>query len=277
MSFLLPDENVVTLYDTTGGIIDPMTGDLLAKLPSLGTDIHFEARYTATYAPLMMSYENGYTVVELLIVGGSTSLDLQATANSLSYRISITLVGYREYIIGEWQIEDTLHPRILGDMTVLPNGHAVVSGGYQDGSAGYDHVKVPQLESQIYRPAAPLGSRFTNGPISTVARNYHSSVALTTDGTLFVAGSESCPQGFVAEILTPAAFNPHVILPVISSVSANGNTVTYPGSDVLELGLSGTFSVMMANLSPLDMAAHNIWATLVAPSQSTHGERALLP
>ncbi|MEW5319010.1 MAG: hypothetical protein WDW38_010187 [Sanguina aurantia] len=186
-----PDDWRIGLDFRKGGIIDPMTGDLLAKLPSLGTDIHFEARYTATYAPLMMSYENGYTVVELLIVGGSTSLDLQATANSLSYRISITLVGYREYIIGEWQIEDTLHPRILGDMTVLPNGHAVVSGGYQDGSAGYDHVKVPQLESQIYRPAAPLGSRFTNGPISTVARNYHSSVALTTDGTLFVAGSES--------------------------------------------------------------------------------------
>lgn len=71
---LVPDTQV-TLYDTTGGIIDPMTGDLLAKLPSLGTDIHFEARYTATYAPLMMSYEDGYTVVELLIVGEAALSD----------------------------------------------------------------------------------------------------------------------------------------------------------------------------------------------------------
>ncbi|MEW5305553.1 MAG: hypothetical protein WDW36_008086 [Sanguina aurantia] len=272
ISFLLPDENVVTLFDTTGGIINPMTGQLLAKLPSLGTHIHFEAHYTATYAPLMMSYEDGYTVVELLIVGGSTGLSLTATANSLSYRISITVLGNNQYGIGAWQIEDTLHPRIMGDMTVLPNGHIVVSGGQQDGQSGYFRTRVPQLTSQIYRPAAPLGSRFTDGPVSGVSRAYHSSVALTTDGTLFIAGSDQCPQGFVGEILTPSyVVNTDLVRPIISSVVFQGQSVTYPGPAVLGMTLGGTFSVELANLSPSMLGTNHVWATLVSPSLTTHG------
>lgn len=66
---VLPEQ--VVLFDVYGGIINPMTGQLLAQLPALPANLHFESTYSAGYAPLMMSYENNYTVVELLIVGGS--------------------------------------------------------------------------------------------------------------------------------------------------------------------------------------------------------------
>lgn len=59
----------VVMFDSYGGIINPMTGQLLAQLPSLGSQIHFEAMYSGSYAPLMMTYENNYTVVELFIIG----------------------------------------------------------------------------------------------------------------------------------------------------------------------------------------------------------------
>lgn len=61
----------VVMYDSYGGIINPITGQLLAQLPSLGPYIHFEAQFSGSYAPLMMSYENNYTVVELFIIGES--------------------------------------------------------------------------------------------------------------------------------------------------------------------------------------------------------------
>lgn len=46
-------------------------------------------------------------------------------------RINITVLGNNKYTIGSWQIEDAVIPRILADITALPNGVLVVAGGYQ--------------------------------------------------------------------------------------------------------------------------------------------------
>jgi hypothetical protein len=48
---------------------------------------------------------------------------------------------------------------------------------------------VPVFEPLIYNSSAPLGSRFTTMPTSTIPRMYHSSAVLLPSGEVIVAGS----------------------------------------------------------------------------------------
>ncbi|MEW5308103.1 MAG: hypothetical protein WDW38_000088 [Sanguina aurantia] len=280
MAFLLPDEMVVVLYDTYGGIINPMTGQLLAQLPSLGPYIHFESQFSASWAPLMMSYENNYTVAELFIVGGKYVPDPNAafqtiqtlSASSLSFRINITVLGNGQYTVGAWQIEDSLIPRILADCTLLPNGVVLVTNGYQAGTWGYGNQVLPaSLTALYYTPSSPLGSRFSNGPTSTIPRGYHSEAALTTNGTVLITGNDRTPVGFVAEILTPSyVLDPINVHPVISSVASQGVSMSVPYSGALSLNLGSLINVYLANFANGPNATNNIWATLASPSLTTH-------
>lgn len=63
-----------------------------------------------------------------------------------------------------------------------------MAGGSQGGdtSAAGD----PIFETSLYDPEAPLGSKWSNLPKSTVPRLYHSGAVLTTEGYVVTTGSE---------------------------------------------------------------------------------------
>ncbi|MEW5303856.1 MAG: hypothetical protein WDW36_006509 [Sanguina aurantia] len=248
MAFLLPDEMVVVMFDSYGGIINPMTGQLLAQLPSLGSQIHFEAMYSGSYAPLMMTYENNYTVVELFIIGNG------------------------QYNIGAWQYEDSLIPRLMPDVTILPNGVVVVANGFQAGYWGYGGQILPaSLTALYYTPSSPFGSRFSTGPNSTISRGYHSEAVLTTNGTLLITGSDRTPGGFVAEYLTPSfVVDPVNVHPIISSIASKGVSMVVPYTGALGLNLGSLINVYLSNFAHGQNTTNNIWATLAAPSLVTH-------
>jgi hypothetical protein len=50
----------------------------------------------------------------------------------------------------------------------------------------------PNFWAQLYQPDAPVNSRYTTLAASTIARLYHSTAALTTNGTILVTGCDRC-------------------------------------------------------------------------------------
>lgn len=69
MAIILPDESLWLMYDNVGGIVNSMTGIMYMQLPLLNSTVKFEHRNTAGSAPLMLSSDNNYTIVELLMSG----------------------------------------------------------------------------------------------------------------------------------------------------------------------------------------------------------------
>lgn len=51
--------------------------------------------------------------------------------SSLSYRMKVTLQGNNIYSANPWVVEDSGYKRVMGDMTVLPNGQVVIANGIQ--------------------------------------------------------------------------------------------------------------------------------------------------
>ncbi|MEW5307693.1 MAG: hypothetical protein WDW36_010071 [Sanguina aurantia] len=275
VSIILPDESLWLMMDTVGGIINPMTSVMYMQLPLLNSSIHFEHRSTAGSAPLMLSSDNNYTVVELLMNGGKVSLPGQSTltaGSSLSYRMKVTLQGNNIYSANPWVVEDSGYKRVMGDMTVLPNGQVVIANGIQLGVAGYGSGFVPVLDAQLYDPDLPLGSRFSYIASSVIPRQYHSTQALVSDGRVMIAGCDDLPgcfYGNTVELLTPPCLqnliNPR---PIISAVSSAGVTAqNLPGSGPLSLVYGASLAVSISNYSPSNTT---LWASLVTPSSVSH-------
>ncbi|KDE02649.1 hypothetical protein MVLG_06808 [Microbotryum lychnidis-dioicae p1A1 Lamole] len=101
-----------------------------------------------------------------------------------------------------WQIDDDLpQNRGMGNFIVLPDERLLLLNGVGKGSAGYatdvkwtmgqSFAQDPVFQPAYYNASAPPGTRFTTAglPRSTIARMYHSSSTLLSDGSIFVAGS----------------------------------------------------------------------------------------
>lgn len=75
---------------------------------------------------------------------------------------------------------------------MLPNGDVVICNGAQIGEATDQGGAIqPALWAQLYQPDLPKGKRVTTLVASTIARMYHSTAALTTEGTILVSGSDN--------------------------------------------------------------------------------------
>ena len=99
-----------------------------------------------------------------------------------------------------WVAEKMPLPRVMGDALVLPNGKVIVLNGAVKGLAGDNaaggaaKANEPALWPVLYDPDAPLGSRMTVLARSNIPRMYHSTVSITTDGSLLVAGCDRCDR-----------------------------------------------------------------------------------
>ncbi|PNH00956.1 Galactose oxidase [Tetrabaena socialis] len=88
--------------------------------------------------------------------------------------------------------------RVMADAVLLPNGCVILLNGAQNGVAGdsatggSSKAHFPQFWAVLYDPYAPPGNRFTRLARSQIARMYHSTAALTPDGTVLVAGCDRC-------------------------------------------------------------------------------------
>jgi len=193
--------NQTAIYD-----VETNTETRLPDIPN-GVRVTNPFDGTATLLPL----HPPHYIPEVLLCGGTNTSDQipqgdlssQTPASDQCSRMTLTPEGIKR----GWEIERMLEPRMMPEMILLPNGQVVIINGAQTGYAALGTVKDPIGNSSnadhpaftpsLYTPNAPLGKRISNQgmPTTDIARIYHSTVTLTQQGNLMIAGSN--PNGRV--------------------------------------------------------------------------------
>ena len=79
-------------------------------------------------------------------------------------------------------------------MVNLPDGTFMIMNGARQGVAGFGLATNPNLGAVLYDPTQPLGQRMSILNTTTIARLYHSELALLPDGRVMISGSD--PQTY---------------------------------------------------------------------------------
>lgn len=139
---------------------------------------------------LPLTSTTGFATATILICGGaaagaSKANDVGAAASKSCGRIVATDAA------PAWAMEDMPIQRVMGDMINLPNGEVLIINGAQTGFQGWGKASNPALNPVNYSPGAAAGKRFTVYAKTGIARMYHSTASLLTDGRILVAGSNT--------------------------------------------------------------------------------------
>eukprot|EP00798_Chlamydomonas_sp_ICE-L_P022033 gene22033-29096_t len=253
-NFVLPTGDMFNFAGRHGTIMVPMTGgggvgveDYV--LPT-GDMFNFAGRrgtimfpFTGTGCLLALLPENNYHV-EVIIFGGANedaTRDLDMEAGRWSHRMSINppTKEVPEYTFGDgWFEEEMAAPRVMGDSILLPNGQVVILNGAKTGlagdsaSGGESRANYPNLWAELYDPYAPAGERYTLLNKSDVARMYHSTCILTTNGTILVSGCDRCNPFLIKSdepfIPAPAKAEYRALLPSIQVKAEYRVEIFYP-------------------------------------------------
>ncbi|KAG1659441.1 hypothetical protein FOA52_001113 [Chlamydomonas sp. UWO 241] len=288
MNYVLPDGLLFSWCKNIGFVMNPYTAEYLVRLPSRDgptdpeTECVSQHPYTGTGVMLMLDPADDYAV-EVMVMGGQREgAAFDTVACSTSVRMRITSAGFTTGapeggydFNGGWDWEQMGQARVLPIATLLPNGYVILLAGAQRGLGGYGGLtSFPALTAEMYDPSGAPGARWTTVARTQIARLYHSTCALTLDGTILVTGCDSCyqdvetnetlslsPSGSGNEFRNEIFYPPfwfHPAKPAIVSVSE------------ASIGFSQDFVVTYTN--EMDSAADVsvVAATLVAPSSTTH-------
>lgn len=67
-----------------------------------------------------------------------------------------------------------------------------IAGNIGSGESNNPRASYPAFTPVLYEPNKPVGQRYTALKPSNIARMYHSTAVLTTNGTVLVSGCDSC-------------------------------------------------------------------------------------
>ncbi|XP_049345436.1 putative aldehyde oxidase Art an 7 [Solanum verrucosum] len=193
---LLPDGNVFIFANDRSIIIDPYSGKTIRDLPVLpGGSRNYPASGMSALLPINLNTPNPEDVeVEIIVCGGNTN-------NAFKYsefpprqffpalKDCGRLFANRQG--AQWDIEEMLSPRVMGDMLLLPTGDILIINGAKTGTSAWDAAEEPNLVPLLYSPNKPKGQRFKELTPSQIPRMYHSVSAVLPDGKILVAGSNT--------------------------------------------------------------------------------------
>ncbi|KAF8113733.1 hypothetical protein N665_0046s0079 [Sinapis alba] len=168
----------------------------------------------------------------------------------------------------QWTVEKMPRARVMGDMTLLPNGDVLLINGGSAGSAAWELGREPVFVPDLYHPENPVNSRFESLNPNTIPRIYHSTAILLRDGRVLVGGSNPhafynftgvlFPTELSLEAFSPAYLEPEFakLRPKIMSPKSQ-STITYG------MNLKVKFKVAGKVKGPVKV-------TMVFPSFTTH-------
>ncbi|KAJ7571084.1 hypothetical protein O6H91_01G148100 [Diphasiastrum complanatum] len=183
---LLPDGNLYIFANRESILLNYFTNTVLRKFPMIpGEPRNYPCAGSSVMLPL--DYANGFSVVEVLICGGSNKLAfpspaLQLGASQTCGRMEVTSNN------ASWEMLTMPTRRNMGDMVLLPTGQVLIVNGAQNGSQGWEAASNPALNPVMFTPST---SQFEVQAASTIPRVYHSTANLLPDGRILIAGSNT--------------------------------------------------------------------------------------
>jgi len=117
----------------------------------------------------------------------------------VSVRMGLTVEGNGKHTFDDaWEVEKMPDRRCVFDGSLLPNGEIILLGGQRQGVGDLVNVSTynggnePHNEAWLYSPDKAKGQRFTKtGALTRIARLYHATSIITSNGDIFVGGSSN--------------------------------------------------------------------------------------
>ncbi|KAK7047617.1 hypothetical protein VNI00_006385 [Paramarasmius palmivorus] len=189
---VLPSGRLFVAYYNEARILDSQTFDTVKVLPNIpGAVNNFEGgrSYPLQGAAGIFPQAAPYTdLLRILICGGSTAVPLD---NCVSIE--------PEADDPNWIIERMPTRRVMPNLTALPDGTFLITGGAQQGVAGFNLASHPNLDALLYDPKRPPGRRISILNTTSVPRLYHSEAVLLPDSRVLISGSDPQSNGFTEE------------------------------------------------------------------------------
>ncbi|EFJ41190.1 hypothetical protein VOLCADRAFT_98848 [Volvox carteri f. nagariensis] len=281
-NYVLPEGFLFSFCGRSGWIMDWRSNNWRQEVPKLRGYGNLQFPFTGTSAMLGLYPENNYQV-EIMLFGGANERavsNLSMLANRGANRLALTFnKATGNYTFNGWVNESMTIGRVMPDSVLLPNGRVIILNGAWTGlagdsaSGGDSRANYPLLFAEEYNPNAPLGSRFRRMATTLIARMYHSTAGLTTNGTVIVAGCDRCYRydvqsgydfqpsatkaDYRVEIYSPPYFFMDELKPLI--VNTSSTSMAYQGL----FTITYTFPAGWGNNALTRVV-------LVAPSSTTH-------
>lgn len=269
--FLSTDGNLFVFANNRAILLDYVKNQVLKTYPEIpgGDPRSYPSTGSAVLLPLKNLRANPVQA-EVLVCGGAPKGSYsQATkgtfvgALNTCARIKITDPN------PQWVVETMPKARVMGDMTLLPNGHVLIINGGALGAAGWELGRNPVLNPVIYKPDKTVGSRFELQNPSSIPRMYHSTAIVLRDGRVLVGGSNPHVYYNFTGVLFPTelsleAFSPSYLEAQFSNLRPKIISPTSQTKLVYAQKLAVRFAVTGT------LAANSLSVTMVAPSFTTH-------
>lgn len=154
-------------------------------MPNFGMDPRTYP-YSGTSVLLPLTAASNFTNVEIMVCGGGP-LGSYTLGLLLNFTKALDTCGrIKPYdATPTWAVKKMPGPRCMNDGLILPTGELLIINGVQNGIAGYNMARNPELRPWLYNFAT---RRFTVQSPTTIARVYHSSAVVQSDGTVLVGG-----------------------------------------------------------------------------------------
>ncbi|KAB1203723.1 Galactose oxidase [Morella rubra] len=269
--FLNVDGNLFIFANNRAILFDYENNKIAKTYPEIpgGDPRSYPSTGSAVLLPLR-NLQAQFVVAEVLVCGGApkgsytqATYDYFVGALNTCARIKITDPK------PQWVMETMPTPRVMGDMTLLPDGNVLIINGASAGTAGWEYGRNPVLNPVLYRPDKARGSRFKLLKATTIPRMYHSTAILLRDGRVLVGGSnphvgyEFTNVLFPTELRLEAFYPPYLgaqysnLRPAIVSPLSQ-TKLTHGQKLIVRFSVTG---ILAPNL---------VSVTLVAPSFTTH-------
>ncbi|KAG9013502.1 hypothetical protein FRB90_005995 [Tulasnella sp. 427] len=205
-TFLLPSGNLFIQTNWDAEIFDYKKNIeyRIGEIP------HSVRTYPGSAANVMLPLtpDNQWTAT-IIFCGGTNLQPDQWTTNwaIAAYPADDSCVKITPDVSQDWIDEGETLPdgRSMGQFILLPDGTLLLTNGANTGTAGYgnntwaighSYADNPLMQSLIYDPSKPLGSRMSSAGMGklNVERMYHSSAVLLPDGSVWISGSNPNPD-----------------------------------------------------------------------------------
>ncbi|DBA68157.1 TPA: hypothetical protein ACH3X2_013911 [Trebouxia sp. C0005] len=250
------------LFGVDGASRDNSTG----MLPTLPVPVNYPMSAAFTLMPLQGPDYNA----SAFVAGGND----EYCANAMSAGGSKSWLFDVSPGADHSLIEEALSfPRVMGEMTLLPDGRVFLCNGAQVGIAGgagpnEDDASNGATIGEIYDPSKPVGQRWSQVADSMIWRLYHSEAFLTSNAEVFVSGSESTDEHRV-QIYTPDYLYTSNPRPVITAVNGSAQTAGVYDVDA-QVGYSQNFTIGFSGVTTLDRVVFN---RLVGSTHGVHADQ----